>query len=239
MNNYEYLKKYSPKSKLQENLKRLAAGEPVQYILGTTNFYGYDFYVNNSVLIPRFETEGLVEKTINYLKESNLKNPNILDIGTGSGCIAITLKKELECNVTAIDISKEALEVAKKNAKLNNVQINFINSDLFTNVTEKFAVIISNPPYVAYEDEVEDIVKDNEPAIALYADNHGIAIYERIFKEAKNYLKPQSLIALEIGAYQKKALTELVCKYFPNSKYIFHTDLANKDRYLFIFNNFV
>ena len=174
MTDKEYLKKYLPKEKLEEGLKKLEENIPVQYIVGNVNFYGNTLKVNNNVLIPRFETETLIEKTIKYSKEY-LKEPiNILDIGTGSGAIAITLKKKLNCTVDAIDISKKALEVAKENSRLNKVDINFIHSNLFQNINNKYDLIISNPPYISENEQIDEVVKNNEPHIALYAKNNGL-----------------------------------------------------------------
>ena len=176
-NHEEYLKQYLPKEKLDESLNLLKEGVPPQYIIGNVNFYGNVINVDKRVLIPRFETELLVEKTINYCQKkfnNNLQNINILDIGTGSGCIAITLKKELNCKVTGIDISLDALEVARNNALNNNVNINFYQSDIFSNIKEKYDVIISNPPYIKEDEEIMDIVKNNEPHLALYAKNEGL-----------------------------------------------------------------
>ena len=231
MENIEYLKKYIDKDKLEDGLKRLENGEPVQYIVGNVDFYGNKIIVNKNVLIPRFETEGLVEKTIEYFK-NNKKMLNILDLGTGSGCIAIALKKELNCNVDAVDISIDALEVAKENAKLNNVEINFINSDMLDKVTKKYDLIISNPPYIAYDEEIMDIVKDNEPHIALYASDDGLFYYKEIIKEANKYLNDNGLLAFEIGYLQGDKLLEYSKKYFDKVKV--EKDLSGKDRYLFI-----
>ena len=232
MNNIEYLKKYGDKNKLEENINRLENGEPVQYIVGNVDFYGLTFKVDKRVLIPRFETELLVEKTLNLINDDNL---DILDIGTGSGCIAITLKNKLEhSNVDAIDISKDALEVAKSNAQLNNVNINFINSDLFSNIDKKYDVIISNPPYIAYDEEIDEIVKNNEPHLALYADNDGTYYYEEIFKNALNYLKNKYLMAFEIGYLQGAKLKELATKYFSDALVKVEKDMSDKDRFLFI-----
>ena len=169
MNDIEYLKKYLKPEDFESGLKRLENKEPIQYIIGNVEFYGYKINVNKNVLIPRFETELLVEKTINYIKKYYNKKIDIIDLGTGSGCIAITLKKEIDCNMDALDISKKALEVAKNNAKLNDVEINFINKDMLTPLDKKYDVIISNPPYISYDEEIMDIVKNNEPNIALYA----------------------------------------------------------------------
>ena len=125
-NDIEYLKKYLDGNNLEEGIKKLESGVPVQYIVGHVDFYGNILKVNENVLIPRFETELLVEKTINYIKQYFNKKVSIVDLGTGSGCIAITLKKELECEVDAVDISINALNVARDNAKENNISINFI-----------------------------------------------------------------------------------------------------------------
>ena len=235
MNNEEYLKKYLPKDKLEEGLKRLKQGEPVQYIIGNVNFYGNTLKVTKDVLIPRFETELLVNKTINYIKEYLNKEVKILDIGTGSGAIAITLKKELNCSIAAIDISEKALEIAKENAKNNKTDINFFKSDIFSNIKDKYDVIISNPPYISEDEEIEDIVKNNEPHIALFAKNKGLEFYERILKEASNYINNKAIIAFELGRYQGNEIIEIAKKYIPNSKILLEKDYPGIDRYIFIF----
>ena len=230
----EYLKKYLPKDKLEKGLKELKEGKPVQYIVGNVDFYNVNLLVNENVLIPRFETEYLIEKTINYAKE--LKEPlDILDIGTGTGAIAISLAKNLSCNVLATDISKKALEIAKKNAKRNNVKITFKQSDILKNIKGKFDIIISNPPYISKDEIIDPLVKNNEPHIALYADNNGLYFYEEILKNIKPYLKEKSIIAFEIGMTQSKAITTLVHTYLPNSIVKTEKDLTGKDRYIFIF----
>ena len=237
MTDIEYLKKYLPKDKLEAGLKELKEGKPVQYIVGNVDFYDINLLVNENVLIPRFETETLIEKTINYAKE--LTEPlEILDIGTGSGAIAITLAKHLNCHVLATDISKKAIEIAKENAKRNNVQIDFKQSDILKNVQGKFDVIISNPPYIAKKEVIDPLVKNNEPNIALYADNNGLYFYEEILKNIKPYLKEKCLIAFEIGMTQSKPITKLAQNFLPQSKIITEKDLTGKDRYIFIFNNF-
>ena len=232
MNNIEYLKKYGDKNKLEENIKRLENGEPVQYIVGNVDFYGLNFKVDKRVLIPRFETELLVEKTLNLINDDNI---DILDIGTGSGCIAITLKSMLpKSNIDACDISLDALEVAKLNAKDNELEINYIESNLFSNITKKYDLIISNPPYIAYDEEIDEVVKKNEPHLALYADNEGMAIYLEIFKNAKKYLKNQYIMAFEIGYMQGIKLKEEANKFFPDAKITVEKDMQGKDRFLFI-----
>lgn len=237
MNDIKYLKKYSQPNEYYQNLKRYKQGEPLQYIIGNVDFYGYKIQVNKNVLIPRFETEELVFRCLNLIKKYNLTNPQVLDIGTGSGCIAITIKKELpNSQVTAVDISKEALKVAQKNAQINEAEIEFINSDLFKNVQKKYNVVISNPPYVAQNDEIMPIVEKYEPKIALYADNNGLAIYERIFQECANFLLDEYILAFEIGANQGEILQSLAKKAFPNTRITLEQDLTGKDRYLYITN---
>ena len=184
MNNLEYIKKYY-KGNIEEAKQKLEQGIPVQYIIGNVNFYGYEFTVNKNVLIPRFETEELVNRTIKYIKEY-IKNPKIVDLGTGSGCIAITLSKELNTNVDAVDISASALEVAQQNKKNNNAQVTFYQGNMLEPLKNKYNVIISNPPYISKNEEIEEIVKNNEPKIALYAENEGLYYYKQILKNAKN-----------------------------------------------------
>lgn len=232
MENIDYLKKYLDESKLEEGIKRLNNGEPVQYIVGNVDFYGNNFIVNKNVLIPRFETEELVEKTIKYVKEYFNKKIDIVDLGTGSGCIAITLKKELDCNIDAVDISDKALEVAKENAKNNNVDINFIEGDMLKPLNKKYDLIISNPPYIAYDEEIMDIVKNNEPHIALYAKDNGLYYYKEIIKNADKFLKEKAILAFEIGYSQGNELKEYAKKYFKNVE--IEKDLSGKDRFLFI-----
>lgn len=239
MNDIEYLKKYLEADKLEEGLKRLKAGEPVQYIIGNIDFFDLNFDVNKDVLIPRFETEELVEKLINYTTKYFKENIKILDIGTGSGCIAITMKSKIKnCEVDACDISSKALKVAKINSKKNNLDVNFIESNLFQNINNKYDIIVSNPPYIAYDEEIMKIVKNNEPHQALYADNNGLYFYEEILKNVKYYLKQKNIIAFEIGESQGQKIKDIALKYFQNSKVIVENDLQGRNRFVFIFNNF-
>lgn len=239
MNELEYLKKYLHKEDdMSIAIERLNNGEPVQYIVGDVNFYGNIIKVDKRVLIPRRETEELVEKTQELIKKTFTNNISILDIGTGSGCIPITLKKIFpESNITAIDISNEALDLAKENAKLNNVDINYIQSDIFSNIKDKYDCIISNPPYLKEDDYIMDIVKNNEPNIALYADNNGLYFYEEILKNANKYLNKKSIIAFEIGETQGQDVMNIAKKYFPNSNIKLDRDLQKLDRFIFIINN--
>ncbi len=227
----EYLEKYGNPTK--ENIDRLNNGEPVQYIVGNVSFYGNIIDVDKRVLIPRFETEELVENTVKYIKKYNYKS--IVDIGTGSGCIAITLKKFFpEILVDAVDISKDALEVAKKNANKNNANINFYEGNLLEPLSKKYDVIISNPPYIAYDEEIMDIVKNNEPHIALYASNNGLYYYEEILKNVYKYINNNGLIAFEIGYSQGEKIKKLASKYLNKYDFEIKKDMTGKDRMVFI-----
>ena len=234
MKEEEYLKKYLDKDKLEEGLEQLKQGIPVQYIVGNVDFYGNTINVNKNVLIPRFETELLVDKTIKYIKTNFKNHVDILDIATGSGCIAITLKKEIDSTVDASVISESALKVAQENALNNKVDINFINSDMLTNITKKYDIIISNPPYLTKEDDIMDIVKNNEPEIALYAKDNGLYYYDVILKNIKKHLKDKYLIAFEIGYTQGEAIKNIALKYLDNINVKIEKDYSNKDRFVFI-----
>ena len=234
MTDIEYLKKYGNKETFESDLLKLEKGIPVQYIVGNVDFYKYNFLVNENVLIPRFETEELVDRTIKYVKEIFNSKVNILDIGTGSGCIAITLKKELDSNVTACDISSKALEVAKMNAIKNSCDINFVISDVFSNIKGRYDVIISNPPYIAYNEEIMDIVKKNEPNIALYASDNGLYFYKKILDNVSNYVNNKYIIAFEIGYTQAQAIKEYAYNLLENVEILIEQDLSGKDRYIFI-----
>ena len=221
---------------IESDYKKLLNKYPIQYLIGYVNFYGYKINVNESVLIPRYETEFLVEKVIKYCKREFNKKISILDIGTGSGCIGIVLSKELDSDVTCSDISDDALEVAKKNAKENNTNIKFINSDMLNNISDKYDLIISNPPYISYDEEVMESVKKYEPHLALYADNNGLYYYKEILKNISKNLKEKYIIAFEIGMNQAESISNIARKYLDNIKIVVEKDLSNKDRYLFIFS---
>ena len=241
-NDIEYLKKYIKENNLDNNyynkcLKELETGKPIQYIIGNVDFYGNIINVNESVLIPRFETELLVDKTINKIKNI-FKDTlvDILDLGTGSGCIAITLKKEINSNVDALDISIDAINVAKQNAKENNVNINFINQDMSTYKEKKYDVIISNPPYIRYDEEIMDIVKNNEPHLALYADDNGLYYYKQIIDNIPYITKEKYLVCFEIGYTQSDYIVEYANKYLNDINIFVEKDYSNKDRFIFITN---
>ncbi len=237
----EYLKKYLKENNLDEtNLikyqKELLNNKPIQYIVGNVNFYGNIIEVNEDVLIPRYETEFLVEKTISLAKKYFPQKIDILDLGTGSGCIAITLKKHLESNIDALDISNKALSIARKNAQNNNVKINFLNKDIATYQEKQYDLIISNPPYISEEEEIMDLVKNNEPHIALYAKDNGLYFYKKIIDNLPLITKEKYLLALEIGYNQAIPITEYAKNKLKDINITVEKDLSNKDRYIFITN---
>lgn len=231
MTDIEYLKKYLEPSLYEDGLKKLKQGIPVQYIVGNVDFYGNIIKVNENVLIPRFETEQLVSETYKRIKD--MGNINIVDLGTGSGCIAITLSKLLNISIDAVDISNEALEVARQNAISNNASVNFYLGDMLDPLNKKYDVIISNPPYIAYDEEIMEIVKNNEPHLALYADNNGLACYEKILSSCGKYMNNNALIAFEIGANQAKDIMDIAKKYL-NCEIEVLKDLNGFDRFIFI-----
>ena len=210
--------------------QQLAAHKPAQYIIGQADFYGMQLKVDERVLIPRPETEELVELILAENPETNL---SVLDIGTGSGAIALALAKNRpDWSVTAADISQNALDVANENAKNQNLQIFLKKSDCFTEISEKYDIIVSNPPYISREDESEVglNVLYSEPHLALFADEDGLAIYRRIAEDAKDYLKDGGKIYLEIGYKQGQSVPELFRKHLPEKRVRTLKDQFGQDR---------
>ena len=213
-------------------LERIRTGNPVQYIIGFADFMGEKFIVNKNVLIPRDETEILVTKAIEIALKTNSKK--ILDIGTGSGCIACSSAKAIDGLILGIDVSKEALDVANKNAErlILNKRVSFKESDLFSNLEgEKFDIIVSNPPYIPPQEKAniqKEVLK--EPDLALYTkDNKGLEFYEKITQNAPKYLNKNGYILFEIGINQSEDVKNLLLKNrFKNIQ--IEKDLANIDR---------
>ena len=219
--------------KVTEELKK---GKPYQQILGYSEFYGNRFFVDENVLIPRPETEELLELAISKIKnlKSKIQNLKLLDIGTGSGIIPITLKKHFPyAEVFAMDISEKALEIAQKNADFHQTEIKFLKADyLNTNLTEKYDVIISNPPYIGIDEntEIEDSVKGFEPNIALFSPTQDALIfYRKITKDCENHLNENGLFFLEINQKLGNETLELF-KNFSESELV--KDLSGNDRFV-------
>ena len=194
--------------------KHIEENMPLSHLAGFEYFYDRKFKVTKDVLSPRMETEELIYKVIEYIKSINKNNIKILDLCTGSGIIGITLRKELESKsleVVASDISKEALKVAKENAIMNEAEVKFIQSDIFENINEKFDIIVSNPPYIAYSDKItmEDNVLNYDPHLALFAEEDGMYFYREIVENSKEYLNKDGMIFFEIGYDQREKILKL------------------------------
>ena len=194
--------------------KHIKEDVPLSHLVGFEYFYDRKYKVTKDVLSPRMETEELIYKVIEYVNASNKNKFKILDLCTGSGIIAITLKKELEqvsVDIIASDISEEALEVAKENSQSHDATIKFIKSDIFNNIDDKFDIIVSNPPYIDRKDEVtmQDNVLNYDPHLALFAEEEGMYFYRKIIEQAKDYLNENGVIFFEIGYDQKDKIIKL------------------------------
>ncbi|MCD7948903.1 MAG: peptide chain release factor N(5)-glutamine methyltransferase [Erysipelotrichaceae bacterium] len=226
-----------------QGMKRYMEGKPIQYIKGKETFYGRDFIVNEDVLIPRYETEELVENILYRIDDyfSDYESINLCDIGTGSGAIGISLAlEEPKVNVYATDISEKALKVAKTNAHNLNAAITFYQGDMLQPLIDnniKVDILVSNPPYIPNNQEIESIVKDNEPHVALFGGNDGLYFYRKIFASAKQIIKDKALLAFEMGFDQRQLMDEALQYYFPNIPYEIIKDLSGKDRMLFVYYN--
>lgn len=194
--------------------KHIKEDVPLSHLVGFEYFYDRKYKVTKDVLSPRMETEELIYKVIEYVKASNKNKFKILDLCTGSGIIAITLKKELDqvlVDVIASDISEEAIEVAKENAQSHNATIKFIKSDIFNDIDDKFDIIVSNPPYIDHKDEVtmQDNVLKYDPHLALFAEEEGMYFYRKIIEQVNDYLNENGVIFFEIGYDQKDKIIKL------------------------------
>ena len=219
---------------VEEIYKKLAAHIPAQYIIGHAEFFGMQLKVDERVLIPRPETEELVELILTENLKDNLR---VLDIGTGSGAIALVLaKNRADWSVTAADISQNALDLASENAKRLDLEISFIKSDCFSEISSKYDIIVSNPPYISRADEVEVglNVLHSEPHLALFADEDGLAIYRRIAEDSKDYLNDGGKIYLEIGYKQGQSVPDLFMKNFPEKRVRTLKDQFGQDRMVVI-----
>ena len=209
---------------------------PIQYILGYAYFYGYKFKVNKDVLIPRPETELAVDKAIEIIREKNYSK--VLDIGTGSGAIALSIAlKYPNIQVLASDISVYALDVAKENAKVLNVNnVEFVISDMFSNITNKYDLIISNPPYIGYDeiDEIDEIVYKNEPHLALFTSDNGVYYYKEIIKNLDKFLNDNGTIIFEIGYKQGNVIKDYALSLYPNLEVEIIKDYNSLERIVII-----
>ena len=218
-------------------------GYPVQYIKGVETFFGRDFKVNENVLIPRYETEELVENILYAIDDyfDDYTSIDLCDVGTGSGAIAISLKCEEErLNVVATDISEEALVVARENAKNLEADVAFYQGDMLQPLIDrniKVDIFVSNPPYIPAEQDIEAVVKDNEPHVALFGGKDGLYFYRKIFERATEVLKDRAILAFEMGFDQKEDMAKEVEHYFPNTPFEILQDMNGKDRMLFIYYN--
>ena len=213
---------------------KLASHIPAQYIIGHAEFYGMQLKVDERVLIPRLETEELVKLILTENPEKNLK---VLDIGTGSGAIALALAKNRpDWSVTAADISQDALDLSLENAYAQNLNLSFIKSDCFSEISSKYDIIVSNPPYISRADEVEVglNVLHSEPHLALFADEDGLAIYRRIAEDSKDYLNDGGKIYLEIGYKQGQSVPALFMENLPEKRVRTLKDQFGQDRMVVI-----
>lgn len=236
LTNLEYELTFEEEEKINELLNQRINSRPIQYIIGKQEFMGLDFYVEEGVLIPRADTECLVEKLIELAKENGLKD--ILDIGVGSGAISVSLAKYLkESRVFGIDISQKALEIAKINAKNNNVEENLTIKEsnllsIFKDTNQKFDIIVSNPPYIKTEviNTLHSQVKDFEPVLALDGGEDGLMFYRKIVKDSINFLNPKAILAFEVGHDQAKEVKEIIKNSNEFSKVEIFKDLAGIER---------
>ncbi|MDT2781892.1 peptide chain release factor N(5)-glutamine methyltransferase [Vagococcus fluvialis] len=214
------------------DLEKVTLHIPVQYLIGSTEFYGRRFKVNEHTLIPRPETEELVEL---ILKDNYQENLEVVDIGTGTGIIALSLSLENPTwKVTGLDISKEALKIATKNNQALEGQVHFLESDVLSKFpkNKKIDILVSNPPYISYDEweEMDESVREYEPKQALFAENNGLAIYEKIAKESTTVLSETGRIYLEIGYLQGESVSQIFKEAYPTKNVRVITDLNGQDR---------
>ena len=222
----------------KQMVEQHADGRPVQYITGVEEFYGREFTVDESVLIPRPETEELIVCTLDHCQKLfGNKEVKLADIGTGSGAIAITMKKEWpNAQVTATDISQAALATAKNNAQRLQAQIDFRLGDLTEPIEqEKWDIVLSNPPYIAFDEaqEMSEVVLDHEPHTALFAEEQGLILYRKLAENLPKMMNKPAFIAVEIGYKQGQAVKEMFEKAFPQGQVDIVKDINNKDRIIF------
>lgn len=219
-------------------LNRYLSGEPLYYILKKAPFMGYDFVVDKNVLIPRNETEELTILLVDEIKENNIKQAKIIDVGCGSGCISISLDLLISDSiVTGVDISSQALKVSEENSQRLNSKVNFYLSNCLDEVIkrkEQFNYLISNPPYIDRNSFVEKSVLDYEPHLALFADNKGLAIIEKILSDIDKVLLPKGKAYFEISPEQVDDLSKIIKNKLPRYQFSFKKDINNFTRFLLL-----
>ena len=229
-------------AKFLAGMEEYYQGKPIQYIKGVENFFGRDFKVNEDVLIPRYETEELVENILYRIDDyfAEYQSITLCDVGTGSGAIATSLAlEEPRLKVFATDISLKAVTVAKDNAKNLGANIELVG-DMLEPLLEneiKVDIFVSNPPYIPQEQEIEAMVKDNEPHVALFGGNDGLYFYRKIFQGVEPLLQERALLAFEMGFDQRELMEAALQEYFPNDPHEIIKDINGKDRMLFIYRN--
>ena len=230
-------------AKFLAGMEEYYQGKPIQYIKGVENFFGRDFKVNEDVLIPRYETEELVENILYRIDDyfAEYQSITLCDVGTGSGAIATSLAlEEPRLKVFATDISLKAVTVAKDNAKNLGANIEFMVGDMLEPLLEneiKVDIFVSNPPYIPQEQEIEAMVKDNEPHVALFGGNDGLYFYRKIFQGVEPLLQERALLAFEMGFDQRELMEAALQEYFPNDPHEIIKDINGKDRMLFMYRN--
>ena len=230
-------------AKFLAGMEEYYQGKPIQYIKGVENFFGRDFKVNEDVLIPRYETEELVENILYRIDDyfAEYQSITLCDVGTGSGAIATSLAlEEPRLKVFATDISLKAVTVAKDNAKNLGANIEFMVGDMLEPLLEneiKVDIFVSNPPYIPQEQEIEAMVKDNEPHVALFGGNDGLYFYRKIFQGVEPLLQERALLAFEMGFDQRELMGAALQEYFPYDPHEIIKDINGKDRMLFIYRN--
>lgn len=230
-------------AKFLAGMEEYYQGKPIQYIKGVETFFGRDFKVNEDVLIPRYETEELVENILYRIDDyfAEYQSITLCDVGTGSGAIATSLAlEEPRLKVFATDISLKAVTVAKDNAKNLGANIEFMVGDMLEPLLEneiKVDIFVSNPPYIPQEQEIEAMVKDNEPHVALFGGNDGLYFYRKIFQGVEPLLQERALLAFEMGFDQRELMEAALQEYFPNDPHEIIKDINGKDRMLFIYRN--
>lgn len=214
----------------QNNVRKFVDGWPAQYLLGMTSFYGLQFKVTEDTLIPRPETEELVEWILHDHDDSPI---NVLDLGTGTGAIGLALKSQRpQWKLTLSDISKSALTVAQANAQSLNLHVQLVRSDLFDQLDQQFDVIVSNPPYIAEDEKkfMDRSVLEHEPCLALFASDHGLEFYKRIAQEVQPYIRPHGQMYFEYGFHQADAISQIFQTQFPISQIETRKDINGHDR---------